>query len=59
MKDLDKLEEIYKILDKALRSIEDVGELRDYDLDNEVQCVYQAIDDAYTDVHGLIEEIGE
>lgn len=57
MEDLEKLEQIYKILGKALIDIEDVGELSDYDLDNEVQYVYEAIDEVCADVHILIQEI--
>ena len=55
MKDLKKLKEIYKMLTKALRGIEDIGALSDYDLDCEVEEIYKAIDDAHTDVYGLIE----
>ena len=54
MTDLEKLEEIYKILTKALKGIEDVGELRDYDLDCEIDKIYNKIDDLQTDVFGLI-----
>lgn len=57
MEDLEKLEQVFKILDKALIDIEDVGELSDYDLDNEVQYVYEAIDEVCADVHILIQEI--
>ena len=54
MNDLEKLEEVYKILTKALKGIEDVGELRDYDLDCEIDKIYNKIDDFHTDVFGLI-----
>lgn len=56
MNDLEILEEIYKAISRTLRVIEDMGELSDYDLDNAVEEVYRAIDDAHTDLYGLIEE---
>lgn len=56
MNDLDKLEEIYNILGKALRDIENVGELSDYDLDNAVEDVFNTIDDAHAGLYGLIGE---
>lgn len=57
MNDLDKLKEIYKILGKALRDIANVvGSLSDYDLDNAVEEVFNTIDDAHTDLYGLIQE---
>lgn len=56
MEDLYKLEEIYRILDKAVKDIENVGELSDYDLDNAVEEVYRTIDDIHTDIYGLIQE---
>ena len=56
MNDLDKLEEIYKILGKALRDIENVGSLSDYDLDMAVEKIFNTIDDVHTDIYGLIQE---
>ena len=57
MKDIDKLKQIYKILNKALRDIEDVSILDDYILDKKIDEVFNAIDDAYTEVYWLIKGI--
>lgn len=54
MNDLDKLEEIYEILTKTLRDIEDVGELSDYDLNCEIAKIYNKVDDAHMDACELI-----
>ena len=56
MEDLYKLEEIYKSISRTLRFIEDMGELSDFDLDNAVEDIYNQIDNAHTDLYGLIEE---
>ena len=53
---MKKLEEIYEILTKTLSGIEDVGELSDYDLDCEIDKIYNKVDDAHTDAYGLIQE---
>ena len=57
MKDIDKLKQTYKILNKALRDIEDVSILDDYILDKKIDEVFNAIDDAYTEVYWLIKGI--
>lgn len=57
MKDIDKLKQIYKILNKALRGIDDVSILDDYILDRKIDEVFKTIDDAHTEVHWLIKGI--
>lgn len=57
MEDLEKLEQVYKILDKALRDIEDIGSLSDYDLDNEVEDMFVTIESLQTDIRGLIQDM--
>lgn len=56
MNDLEILEEIYKAISRTLRVIEDMGELSDFDLDSAVEDIYNQIDNAHTDLYGLIEE---
>ena len=51
MCDKNKLIEVGYILDDALRSIEDLGEFNDYDLDQVIEGIYKAIEGLSVDVY--------
>lgn len=56
--DKEKLFDMFGVFEKAIKGVEDIGEYEDYDLDQNVEEIYNKLEDLSIDVWGLIRERG-
>lgn len=56
--DKEKLFDMFDVLEKSIKGVEDIGEYEDYDLDQNVEEIYNKLEELSIDVWGLIRERG-
>lgn len=56
--DKEKLFDMFNVFENAIKEVEDIGEYRDYDLDQNIEEIYNKLEDLSIDVWGLIRERG-
>ena len=56
--DKEKLSDMFDVLESAIKKVEDIGEYKDYDLDQNIEEIYKKLEDLSIDVFGLIRERG-
>lgn len=56
--DKEKLFDMFNVFEKAIKEVEDIGEYEDYDLDQNIEEIYNKLEDLSIDVWGLIRERG-
>ena len=49
---------MFNVFENAIKEVEDIGEYRDYDLDQNIEEIYNKLEDLSIDVWGLIRERG-
>lgn len=52
--DNEKLLELDKVIDDAISKIEDIGEFKDYDIDQKVESIYNKLEDLSIDVFEIL-----
>lgn len=56
--DKEKLFDMFDVFENAIKEVEDIGEYEDYDLDQNIEEIYNKLEDLSIDVWGLIRERG-
>lgn len=52
--DNEKLLYLDKVIDEAISKIEDIGEFKDYDIDQKVERIYNKLEDLRIDVFEML-----
>lgn len=52
--DNEKLLYLDKVIDEAISKIEDIGEFKDYDIDQKVDSIYNKLEDLSIDVFEML-----
>ncbi|MDU6791084.1 MAG: hypothetical protein E6427_00020 [Anaerococcus sp.] len=56
--DKEKLFDMFDVLENTIKNVEDIGEYEDYDLDQNIEEIYNKLEDLSIDVWELICERG-
>ncbi len=56
--DKEKLFDMFDVFENAIKGVEDIGEYEDYDLDQNIEEIYNKLEDLSIDVWELICERG-